>query len=189
MKKRFLIISGAVVLVLLLVGAAFIGGRLLNGQGLPGLSKGPVVITGPGGRTSIQIRPGDIQPAQELPQTPADVEGIFDHRQNNSIFVGTGNVMMTANKDPQTGKVTTSSSHTGPVVEVVVTTQTTIYHDTTMESFNGPPPSGQKIQQSVEAGSLSDIGQGSSITVWGQKSGDRTIADVLVYTTSAFITK
>jgi len=187
-KPRLLYIIGGAVLVLLLAGAAFVGGRLLNGQGLPGLSNGPIVSIGPGGQTSIRIKAGDIQPAKELPQTPADVRGIFDHRQDNSIFVGTGNVQMSVTKD-QSGKVQTSSSHSGPVVEVVVTTQTVIYYDTTMEQFKGPPPSGQKIQQVVEPGSLADIGQPSSITVWGKKTGDRYIADVLVYTSPAFITK
>ncbi len=188
-KSKLPYIIGGIVLILLLAGAAFVGGRLLNGQGLPGLSSGgPQVLTGLGGKTSIRIGPGDILPAKELPQTPADVRGIFDHRQDNSIFVGTGNVQMSVMKD-SSGQVHTSASHSGPVVEVVVTTQTTIYHDTTMEQFNGPPPSGQKIQQVVESGSLADIGQSSSITVWGRKSGDRYIADVLVYTSPAFITK
>ncbi|HUH96250.1 MAG TPA: hypothetical protein VLZ89_02760 [Anaerolineales bacterium] len=187
MKKRILIISGVVILVLLLAGAAFVGGRLLNGQGLPGLSSGPQVFTS-GGRTQVLIKAGDILPASELPQTPADVSGVFDHRQDNSIFIGTGQERVMFQKD-QSGKVQTSASHSGPVVEVVVTTQTTVYHDTTMEQFNGPPPSGQKIQQVVEAGSSAEIGQGSLVTVWGKKTGDRYIADVLVYTTPAFITK
>ena len=170
-------------------GAAFVGGRLLNGQGLPGLSGGPQVMTGPGGQTSVRIGPGDIQPAKELPQTPADVRGLFDHRQDQSIFVGTGNVTMAVKKDPSSGKVETSSSHSGPVVEVVVTAQTKIYKDTTMQQFNGPPPQGQKIQQVVEPGSLDEVGQNSTITAWGRKTGDRYIADMLVYTTAAFITK
>jgi hypothetical protein len=187
-KPKTPYIIGGIVLVLLLAGAAFVGGRLLNGQGLPGLSGGPFISTGPGGEKSIRIGPGDIQPSKELPQTPADVRGIYDHRQDKSIFVGTGNVRMTVQKD-DSGQVQTSSSHSGPVVEVVVTTQTTVYHDTTMEQFNGPPPSGQKIQQVVEPGSLDEIGQSSTITVWGKKTGDRYIANILVYSTPAFITK
>jgi hypothetical protein len=192
MKKRALVISGIVVLVFLLAGAAFVGGRLLNGQGLPGLSSGPVLSSGESG---LRISTGggqavslDIQPAKELPQTPADVRGIFDHRQDNSIFVGTGKVMMTVQKD-QSGNVQSSSSHEGPTVEVVVTTQTVVYNDVTMKQFNGPPPAGQKIQQVLEPGSLDDLGQSGLITVWGKKTGDRIIADVLVYTPPAFITK
>jgi hypothetical protein len=189
-KSRLpLIIGGIVVLVLLLAGVAFVGGRLLNGQGLPGLTLGgPQVLNLGNGRQSVRINDSDILPAKELPQTPADVRGIFDHRQDQSIFVGTGNIQMSVMKD-QSGQVHTSASHSGPVVEVVVTAQTVIYHDTTMEQFNGPPPSGQKIQQVVEPGSLADVGQSSSITVWGRKTGDRYIADVLVYTSPAFITK
>jgi hypothetical protein len=90
----------------------------------------------------------------------------------------------------RSGNVHTSSSHTGPVVEVVVTTETVIYKDVTEQQFNDKPPvSGQKIQEVLEPGALADIGQSSSITVWGKKTGDRYIADVLVYTSPAFITK
>ncbi len=178
-------------LALLLAGAAFVGGRLFNGQGLSGLpglggpSSGPVpgVGNGPG----FQERRGsgsDVQPAKELPQTPADVDGIFESRQDQSIFVGTGGVttIMQSGGDPQT-------SHSGPNVEVVITSQTKIYKDVTAKQFNGPPPEGQKIQQVVEPGSLEEIGQDSMITVWGRKTGDRFIADVLMYSPPAFIMK
>ena len=186
MKKRMLTIGGIVALLLLLGGAAFVGGRLLNGQGLPGGSPGMFLGGGDGKNTRIDL--DDILPAKELPQTPADVRGLFDHRQDNSIFVGTGRVQIMVNKD-QSGNVQTSSNHDGPTVEVVVSSQTTVYQDVTMKQFNGPPPSGQKIQQVLEPGSLDDIGQSSLITVWGRKTGDRFIADVLVYSLPAFIAK
>ncbi len=183
MKKRIVIVGGVIILILLLAGSAFIAARLLNGHGLPGLSGGPQIITS-GGHTSIRISPGDIQPAKELPQTRPDVEGIFDHRQDNSIFVGTGNVAMTVQKD-KFGNVKTSSSHTGPVVEVVVTTQTVIYKDVTDQQFTDKPPvSGQRMQQVVEPGSLDEIGQSSNIMIWGRKTGDRFIAEILVYSPS-----
>jgi hypothetical protein len=176
MKRSILIGGGIVLLVLLLGGAAFVAGRLLNGQGIPGPSSGVVRSAGL-----------DTQSAKKLPPTAPDVgKGIFDHRQGNSIFVGTGQIQMSAKKDPQSGQVHVSSTHSGPVVEVVVTTQTTIYHVATMEQVNGPPARGQQV---LEPGSLDEIGQSSSITVWGRKTGDRYIADVLVYTSPAFITK
>ena len=59
----------------------------------------------------------------------------------------------------------------------------------TMRQFNGPPPEGQKIQQVVEPGSVDEIGQASMITVWGKKTGDRFIADILVYSLPDFATK
>ena len=178
MKKTILIIIGVVVLVLLLAGAAFVGAQLLSGQGLPvqASSGGLQFMTSQGGKQQVKI---DIQPAKELPQIPADAKGLFDHRQDNSIFVGTGNVRMMAQKD-QSGNVTTSATHDGPVIEVVVTPQTVVYRDVTMNQFNGQPPTG-KTQQVVEPGVADEIGQNSTLTVWGKKTGDRIIADVLVY--------
>jgi hypothetical protein len=188
MKKTILITGGVIVLALLLAGAAFIGGRLLKGQGLTGGPRNVRPILGGGNGPSSQQSRGsgnevEIQPAKELPQTPADVAGVFDHRQDNSIFIGTGQVTMT-----QQNGGSPESSHDGPVVEVVVTSQTKIYKDVTAKQFNGPPPEGQKVQQVLEPGSLEEIGQGSMITVWGRKTGDRFIADVLVYGLPAFIT-
>jgi hypothetical protein len=188
MKRTMLIITGIIVLVALLAGAAFVGGQLLNGQGLPvqASSGGLKITTGQGGKPG-QTFQLDIQPAKELPQTPADAKGLFDHRKDNSIFVGTGQVRMTAQKDPS-GNVTTSATHDGPTVEVVVTSQTVVYRDVTLKQFNGQPPSG-KIQQVVEPGSLDEIGQDSTITVWGKKTSDRFIADVLVYSPPAILRK
>jgi hypothetical protein len=181
MKKRMLVIGGIIVLVIVLAGAAFVGGRLLTGQGLPvQVSSGGLrmALGGPGGKVPIQF---DEQPAKELPQTPADVRGAFDHRKDNSIFVGTGKVTFTAQKD-QSGQVQTSSSHSGPTVEVVVTPQTIVYKDVTLQQYNGQPPPDGKVQQVVEPGTLDDIGTSSLITAWGKKTGDRIVADVLVYT-------
>ena len=177
MKKRILRIGGIVALALLLAGAAFVGGRLLNGQGLPGV---PVLSLGSRGQP---VRGGQLQPAAELPQTPADVDGAFDHRQDQSIFVGTGEVSISTNSrtpDPQI-------SHDGPVVEVVVTSQTTIYKDVTMSQYD-TLPEGQ-VQQVLEPGSSDEIGVGSIITVWGRKTGDRFIAEVLVYTVPVIFEK
>ena len=188
MKKANLIVSG-IILILLLAGAAFVAARLLNGQGLPLLSSGgPIISLGKDGNNSVRINADDIQPAKELPQTHADVRGLFDHRQDNSIFIGTGNVTIGVKRD-QSGKVETESNHDGPVVEVVVTSQTKIYKDVTMKQFDGPPPQGQKIQQVLEKGSLDEIGQASLITVWGKKTGNRFIAEVLVYSPPGFTTK
>lgn len=180
---------GGIIFILLLAGAAFVGARLLNGQGLPFVSSGSesgpsLSLGGPGGKM-VKL---DIEPSKELPQTPADVSGLFDHRQDNSIFVGTGRVTVAFKKDPS-GNVETSSNHDGPTVEIVVTPQTKIYTDVTMRQFDGPPPAGQKIQQVLELGSLDDVGQSSMITVWGKKTGDRFIADVLVTSPPAFKVK
>jgi hypothetical protein len=180
MKKRILIIGGIVVLVVLLAGAAFVGAQLLAGQGQPNqASKGGLtMMMSQGGKPGQYVQP-DIQPAKELPQTPADVRGVFVQRKDNSLFVGTGVVIRQVQKD-QSGNVTSSSTYNGPIVEVVVTPQTTVYSDVTNRQFIGQPPSG-KIQQVVEQGSLDEIGKDSTLRAWGKKTGDRIIADVIVY--------
>ena len=188
-KPRVTFVIGGIIVVLLLAGAAFVGARLLNGQGIPFMSQGgglgpSLSLGGPGGKM-VKL---DIEPSKELPQTSADVTGLFDHRQDNSIFVGTGKVTMAFKKDPS-GNVETSSNHDGPTVEIVVTSQTKIYKDVTMRQFEGPPPEGQKIQQVLEEGSLDDVGESSMITIWGKKTGDRFIAEILVYSSPAFIKK
>jgi len=174
MNKRILTIGGILLLALLLAGAAFVGGRLLNGQGLGQSTdngSGPSLM-GPNGPSSV-----DFEPAKELPQSPADVSGLFDHRQDKSLFIKAGG-MVTVQRD-KNGNVTGDS--TGQAVEVVVTSQTTIYNDVTMRQFDGQPADGQKIQQVLEPGSLDDIGTAYHILIWGKKTGDRYIADVLVY--------
>ncbi len=188
MKKQILIVVGVVVLVLLLAGAAFVGGQLLSGQGLPVQvsSGGQKIALSQGGKPG-QYFQLDIQPAKELPQTPADAKGVFDHRQDNSLFVGTGQVRMMAQKD-QSGNVTTSTTHDGPTVEVVVVPQTTVYRDVTLRQFSGQPPSG-KVQQVIEPGTLEEVGRDSMVTTWGKKTGDRIIADVLVYSLPTILSK
>ncbi len=180
MKKTILIVVGVVILVAVLAGAAFVGAQLLAGQGQPAqASKGAItMMTDQNGKPVQAVQP-DIQPAKELPQTPADVRGVFDHRKDKSIFIGTGVILRKVDQD-QSGKVTTSSTFDGPIVEVVVTSQTIVYSNVTNRQFNGQPPSG-KIQQVVEPGSLDEIGKDSTLLVWGKKTGDRIIADVIVY--------
>ena len=185
MKKRILILGSIVSFILLLGGAAYVGGRLLNGQPLPW--GGPNLFLGNGPR-EVRINVDDIQPARELPLASADVRGVFDHRQNNSFFVGTGQIEVSIQADPS-GTVETSSNYDGPVVEVVVTSQTTIYEDVTMRQYTGQPAPGEKIQQVVAPGSLDDIGPSSTMAVWGKKTGDRIIAAVLVYETPALMGK
>ena len=67
----------------------------------------------------------------------------------------------------------------GPKVEVVISNETSIYIETT--DMGGPPESGKNVvlQQTVEEGSLDDLTSQSFVTVWGRKSGDRIIAEIV----------
>ena len=183
-NKKLFILLGVVVIV---VGAAaFVAGRLLN-QGVGPMGLGLPLGNG-GDRMSVSIQ---MEPAAELPKTQPDVVGQFVERQDNTVIVssmpmkaGGGGVVVSVNKsdgDEDGGEEVAGSpmNTDGPKVEVVVTNETVIYKDTTEPP--APSSGNQTVQQTVAEGSLDDLTSNSFVTVWGRKSGDRIIADVLFY--------
>jgi hypothetical protein len=183
-SRRWLWLILGVVLVIALAAAAFLGGRYLqNGsQQATGQGNGVFISNGSGG-VSRFFSNNDIILAPELPKTAADARGVFVRRQNNSFFIGTGKVQLSIQvkpgATPQTG-----SSYDGPQVEVVATANTKIYRDDT--DLPDQPANATKIQQKVSPGSLDEIGQNSMINAWGKKSGDRLVADVILYSNPVF---
>lgn len=172
-QGKLALVLGGLVLVLALAGAAFVAGRYITQKRPAGSSQGPMLqgMAGPGGGgRAFSV---EIEPAKELPDSEPDVSGIFTRREDNSIFLGTGKATFAVTKDGA------SSSYDGPVVEVMVTNDTTVYRDDTLGS--GEPPTSGTVQQKVIPGSSDEIGENSMVTVWGKKSGDRVIAEVLVY--------
>ena len=176
-KKRLFVILG--ILVVVLGAAAFIGGRMLNGKVGPlglGLPMG-----GGGDMMSISVQ---ITPAAELPTTEPQTRGLFVERKDNSIFVsaismdagGKGVVVQAGGDD---GEISVAGPKPdGPKKEVVITNETTIYLENT--DLGEPKPGENKvIQQTVTEGSLDDLASQSFVTVWGRKSGDRIIAEIL----------
>jgi hypothetical protein len=162
-SKRLVFILG--ILVLLVGAAAFTAGRLWT-QGIH-----PVGLGAPfqGDFRSL------ILPAPELPTTLPEVTGPFVERQENTVIIET--------KSLQTdGMVPAANarSQSGPLVEVVVTAQTLIYRETTNPS-EPLSAENQNIQQTVEPASLDELDARSMVMVWGRKSGDRVIAEVLMY--------
>jgi hypothetical protein len=186
--NRLTLIVGGIVAVVLVAGVVFVAARLLNSP--EGEATGPggemmlVREGGGGGPVSLSL---DIEPAPELPQTPPEAGGLFVRREDNSIFVGTGEIEVAVEIDPATGERQASSNYSGPVLEVVVTNDTTIYRDETKMPSLGPDAvSGDKtIQQVVKAvDSLEELGENSKNTevqVWGERRGDRVVAEVFVY--------
>jgi hypothetical protein len=76
-------------------------------------------------------------------------------------------------------------SSDGPEIEVVVTRDTVIYSDETDIHGGelGSRESGEKtIQQVIKpVDSLDEIGPNTELQVWGERRGDRLVAEVLVY--------
>lgn len=173
-KKLFVILG---ILVLLAGAAAFIGGRLLNQR------VGPVGLGMPMGGGDVMSVSIQITPAPELPTTRPEVTGRFVERKDNSIVVssvsmdaGGGGVIVESSGGGE--QSLSGDTGGGPKVEVVITSETTIYLETTQ--FSGPPSSGNRVvQQTVAESSLDDLTSQSFVTVWGRKSGDRIVAEVI----------
>lgn len=187
-RKTGLVVGGLTFLVLL-VAAAFLAGRLMRGgsggTGGPNLFPGLSVMPGPGGAGEAMIsREIQLEPAPELPKTPPDASGLFLRREDRSLFIGTGSLSVSvAAGDGESPLVT--SENDGPPLEVVITAETRVYRDATMNDQGMPPESGV-IQQKVEPGSIEDIGANSMLAVWGRKTGDRMVAEVLMYSEPVF---
>jgi hypothetical protein len=140
-----------------------------------------ISVEGPGGEQ--QTFKLDVKPAQELPASRPDEAGIFVERKDNSVFIGTGEVTVMAKAEPgQEPQVDTN--FTGPKVEVVISGNTVVYKDTTQLDPEDP---GAQVQQTVELGTIDEITEQSSISVWGRKAGDRIIADVIVFSSPFMI--
>ncbi len=165
-RRSVYLIGGLALLVIVLAAAAYVGGRLLN-RGPAGAAAGQTMMArGEGGVT----RSFSLLPAKELPQNTPDVRGVLVRRQDKSLFVGTGRLTRLSDEAP--------TAYDGPVLEVVVTHDTQIFCDDTARS--APDLQADKIQQVVKPCSLDDITPNIAIQVWGEKTGDRTVARIVV---------
>lgn len=189
-KKIWFILIPAILLV---AAAAFVGGRLLNGQagslGFIPMGDGQMM-------TSVSF---NMVPAPELPTTDPTLVGGFSERKDNTIFVKSfdfeggdvaGGVMVVSEGSSDGSSISESAvtnENPSPKTEVVITSDTKIYRDATDFNIDGSTSETQSIQQVVEAGSLDDLKSGSMVMVWGRKSGDRIIADVISYSNPVMI--
>ncbi len=175
MKQRFIRVAGVIGLTALLATAAFLAGRLMTQRAKGDIGSSVVVLGGPAGAMAGRSMKVDIAPASELPATPPDAAGVFVRREDRSIYIGTGNHGVAGG-----GGVPTKLMYDGPVLEVVCTPDTQVYKDVT--EFPESLSSDTRLQQVVEAGSLSEIDEQTSLRVWGERKGDRIVAQVLLYT-------
>lgn len=125
-----------------------------------------------------------MESAQEIPQTEPDVTGLLAGRGDNSLFITTGNIVMTVGINPD-GTLSTNGNADGPEVEVVIPHTAQVYVDTTALSSVGAPQADGMIKQTVEPGTVDEIGENTIISVWGERRGDRIIADTVLYMVDA----
>jgi hypothetical protein len=171
-NKKLVFILGGLVLV---VGvAAFVAGRMLNS------SVDSLRFFGLGGKGDVMTVSIQMIPAEELPKTQPEVTGPFVERKDNTIVVASISMKSGGGGGMVAGPGSRVDAESGPKVEVVVTNETIIYRETT--EFKEPSSSEtQTIQQTVEESTLDELSSQSMVMVWGRKSGDRIIAEVLFY--------
>lgn len=179
--KRIYILIGVVALLLVLAAGAFTAVRLLasqnRGEGEPGIQVFEDVYDDGSGPVTVRTI---IDPAPELPQEEPATAGILTRVEDNSLFVGTGNTSV--NVQIVNGEPSVATDFSGPEIEVVVGRDTLIYQDVTNPDIDQSQGGEYRFQQEVrQVDSLTDLKEGSNITVWGRRSGDRVVADVLVF--------
>lgn len=183
MNRKTFVVLGIVVLIIVLGAGAFTATRLIAEQKQQAdLPPGAMVFEdvmddGSGNPVTVQTV---ILPAAELPERPSEAGGVLKRQVDNSYFVGTGNISVSINE--VNGETATAVEHSGPEIEVVTGRDTQFYRDVTKVDFTASESKEQTIQQALAPVNQPEaMPEGAEIQVWGQKSGDRVIADVIVY--------
>jgi hypothetical protein len=192
MKRSWILGSIVLLVVILLAGGAYTAVQLLAEP------EGETAVSSAGGgriMQSVQVGndgvPVSVQttilPAAELPDEEAAAAGIVLGRQDNNLRVGTGaiEVAVEVNVDASTGQEQTSvvPSTNGPELEVVLTRDTLLFRDVTDIAGQTPDESGEVTitQELRPAADADDIEPQMEVQVWGERRGDRIVADVLVF--------
>ena len=162
----------AVLAVALLAAAAFVGGSLLReGQ--------------------IASEKGDFQivAAEGLPETPFELIGWVISQEGNSLFVQAEGMNEALGLIGEKGGVDkkASNENTSPPIELVITHETEFFRDSTWDPYisgeadKSTVVSAGEIQQEIVPGSANEVGPGSTVTIWGERNGDRIVADFILY--------
>ena len=138
------------------------------------------------------VRAGEVtvnfENPDELPDGPSAVDGIFKGQTGDTISIGTGSIDVEVNVEQvndQEPVMAVSASHSGPLVEVVLTAGTQVYLELTEppEPTQADLDAGEMtVSRSIETGSLDDLGEDTMLQVWGSQDGGTITADVLVIT-------
>jgi hypothetical protein len=159
-RRRWVLWGGLAAVVILVIGAAFVGGRLLSQRHLVRTS-GPGVV--------------EVKKAAELPDEPPVASGPVQKVEGKTITLetaagGTGIIYFGP------GGVEKKEGE-WKQIQVVVTQDTKIYKGIPLSPEE--MEKGGEFQAKVEEATLADIKVGDHIVVWGQESGERLTAEVI----------
>ncbi|MCP4362363.1 MAG: hypothetical protein GY796_30525 [Chloroflexi bacterium] len=184
MNRKILAIAGIIVLVMVLAAGAYTAVNLTAAQDEPedDLPAGSMVFEdvmddGTGNPVTVKTV---ILPAEALPKRPSEAGGVLVRQVDNSYFVGTGSISV--NVSTVNGETSTAVDHSGPEIEAVTNHDTLFYRDVTDFSLTAAESKEQTFRQEIILVDQPEkMPDGATIQVWGNKSGDRIIADIIVY--------
>jgi len=168
-KKNGRYILLVLLIIAILAVAAFVGGNLLRKQGAVSEKEDFQIVA-----------------AEGLPQTPFELIGRVISKEGNSLFVQAKQMnealgMVGGKGVDKKG----SNDNTVPATEVVITHETEFYRDATWDPYLSGEASksnlGNEIQQEILPGSEDELGPGSTVTIWGERNGDRVVAEYILY--------
>ena len=166
--KRKGIVVGAIALIVLLAGAAFVGGQLLRQD-----QQSKVIVARPPQKF--------VTPAAGLPAGQPDAQGDVQNIGDSSFLVCTVNTDRSLSVNPD-GSVNDKNS-CGAQIEVVIGRDTIFFHDVTNQQYRSTPVPNQDLilQEKVDPGSAQDIAVNTTLMAWGTRSGNRLQANTIVY--------
>lgn len=184
MNRKSLLVMGGIVVVLLLAAGGVTAVRLFSAQAQADQEYGPGVqvfedVMDDGSGSPVSVRTV-VQPAAELPDESAVGGGVITRNGDSSVFFGTGSTSV--NVVVENGEPTVTTDFSGPELEAVLTHDTMFYRDETDLTLDFSQSGERVVQQKVRAVERPlTFPEGGSITVWGEKRGDRIVATVVVF--------
>ena len=172
-NRTGLLIGSAFVFVLLLA-ATFMDGKLMaqDEAALPGSAMAqPIIPQGDGAIQTFELPA--METAAELPARAPETKGLYVGRTDDTLTIGTGNVMAMISTEPD---AVPEFSYDGIKQDVLVTNKTRLYIDRTEHTF-GQTAVTQKLEQ---VDTLDVLTENAILEVWGERSGDRIVADVIL---------
>lgn len=173
-NNRVGLFFGGAFVLLLLLAATFLGGKLMaqNEGGVP-LADVAQPITLQDGNVAQSIPAPQMEMAAELPARAPETTGLFVGRTDDTLTIGTGNIMAMISSEPN---AVPEFSYDGIQQNVLVTNKTRLYIDRTEYAF-GQTAVQQKLE---EVESLDVLTENAILEVWGERSGDQIVAEAIL---------
>ncbi len=195
-KPKTIWIVLGIVLIFLLSGAALVGGKLLGKHRLSSDVEGGNYIQAEGLPVGSPEMTGMVK---EVGEDGGIFAQEFSMNDTMGLDGGSGGmvVMQGVSSDGaesalggevEVSQTIVGAETDGPMLEVVVRPDTQIYKDVTpaieinVSSGGDEMPVIPDIQQEIAPGKVSEITEGSILNVWGERRGDRIIADFILFT-------